>query len=114
MDRSLFRIISGLDWLLDKFNESENSEPPAVLNMSLGFRSIDIQSSANRQKLEILQNRLIKCVEKLNVLPIIAIGNHGQGMCNWANSFAIPNPSQELKIANFSPSDTDFLRLSFS
>lgn len=87
MDRSLLRIISGLDWLLDKFNESENSEPPAVLNMSLGFPSTSIQSSANRQKLEILQNRLIKCVEKLNVLPIIAIGNHGQGNYCYPGAF---------------------------
>ncbi|MEG4374876.1 S8 family serine peptidase [Microcoleus sp. M2_C5] len=108
IDRSLLRIISGLDWLLDKFNESENSEPPAVLNMSLGFPSTSTQSSANRQKLEILQNRLIKCVEKLNVLPIVAIGNDGQGTYHYPGAFkecfSVGAVDFQGNIANFSGS----------
>jgi len=102
MDRSLLRIISGLDWLLDKFNESENSEPPAVLNMSLGFPSTSTQSSEYRQKRE------IKGIEKLNVLPIVAIGNEGQGKYRYPGAFkecfSVGAVDFQGNIANFSGS----------
>lgn len=108
IEKSLSRVISGLDWLLDKFNEQENAESPAVLNMSLGFPSTSTQSSANGKKLEILRNRLLNCLEKLNVLPIVAIGNDGKDKYLYPGAFkecfSVGAVNLQGKIANFSGS----------
>ncbi|CAD5990412.1 Subtilisin-like serine protease [Planktothrix tepida] len=107
-ETTLRRIISGLDWFLEKLSELENSEQTAVLNMSLGFPSTLIHSSRYRPYLDRMRNVLLNCVEKRDVLPIVAIGNDGKGEYCYPGAFkecfSVGAVDLQGKIANFSGS----------
>jgi subtilisin family serine protease len=81
---SLSRVFAGLEWLLEEFGKPENEKIPKIINMSIEFNKSDLKSFLTsdlqiRTTLNDLRARIIKLIEKRNILIVAAIGNQGIG-----------------------------------
>ena len=107
---SLIRVTYGLDWLLRQFSRPENENRPAIVNLSLGFPEsppAGISEGEYRARLRAMET-LIRVLIQANVLPIVAIGNSGEGQFGYPGGFrdslAIGAVDFDKQIANFSGS----------
>lgn len=85
---SLIRVTYGLEWIMQQFSRLHVAPSPAVLSMSLGFPPYPagISSAEFQQWIRVTQV-LIKTLVKANVLPVVAIGNEGQGNYRYPGVF---------------------------
>jgi len=75
---SLQRILVGLDWLIREANHSGGDEP-FLLNMSLGFLPEHLNHAHSQLLMESMESVIQNLVTSYGILPIIAIGNDGEG-----------------------------------
>jgi Subtilase family len=85
---SLTRVAAGLNWLFRQFTRPDNENLPAVLSMSLGFPKTlpGVPSDEYEKRLNVLR-KLLQTLMQANVLPIVAIGNDGEGQFGYPGAF---------------------------
>lgn len=86
---AMTRVAHGLDWILRQFARPDNEHRPAVLNMSLGFPADtpgDIPEGEFRRRLRLMRT-LLRTLVQANVLPLVAIGNDGEGRYGYPGAF---------------------------
>jgi hypothetical protein len=76
---SLARIVRGLDWMLAQISSDTNLSKPAIISMSLGFMTEDLNESETNSLMVDVRRVISSLVEDYNVLPVVAIGNEGRG-----------------------------------
>jgi subtilisin family serine protease len=107
---SMTRIVHGIDWLLRQFARPEYEDLPAIVNMSLGFAP-----SAPGHVNPWMYERQVRAIRMLtqalvnaNVLPVVAVGNRGEGTYGLPAGFdhviAVGAVDTELRVAEFSGS----------
>lgn len=107
---SLLRVAHGLDWILRQFSRPDNEQLPGVLSMSLGFPTTtpdDISDGEFDQRVRVIRT-MLRTLIQANVLPVIAIGNDGEGAINvpgaFKESLAVGAVDFSGKVADFSSS----------
>lgn len=106
---SLTRVASGLNWLFRQFTRPDNEHLPAVVSMSLGFpETLPGVSDADYQGRLRAMRTLLRTLLQANVLPVVAIGNDGQGKYGYPGAFndvvGVGAVDFEGKVASFSGS----------
>jgi hypothetical protein len=76
---TLSRIARGLDWMLAQISSATNLSKPAIISMSLGFMTEDLNESETNSLMVDVRRVISSLVEDYNVLPVVAIGNEGRG-----------------------------------
>ena len=84
---SLVRIVLALDWMLQELTADANLDRPAIVNMSLGFRAEWISPQDQQEVLAALRDLLDTLLVDFDVLPVVAIGNDGQGIARLPGTF---------------------------
>ena len=108
---SLTRVAAGLNWIFRQFTRPDNEHLPAVLSMSLGFppNLPGVSDSQYEQRLRIMRT-LLETLYQANVLPVVAIGNDGEGNYGFPGAFkdvmGIGAVDFEGNVASFSGSGT--------
>lgn len=75
---SMTRLIRGIAWITEVFAAPEKVNLPAVLSLSLGFKSTNSKVEDDRRR---VIRQALQALEDLNILVIAAIGNDGPGSC---------------------------------
>jgi subtilisin family serine protease len=84
---SLMRIVAALEWLTTKVIEPGNEQKAVILNLSLGFKPKDVSSGSEKVVLAAMRDLLKTLAEGYDVLPVVAIGNEGQGNFRYPAGF---------------------------
>jgi subtilisin family serine protease len=104
---SLERIVHALDWMLSKFQQTDNLSKPMIINMSLGFRPEWLQDAEFVPVLTGI-HRILTTLVDLEVLPIVAVGNDGPGRIRapayFRESLSVGAVDFALQPADFSGS----------
>lgn len=107
-ETSLERIMFALNWMLSKFQSPANLNTPTIINMSLGFRTDLLPRATKTGVTNGLRALLGTLLNDFDVLPIVAIGNDGEGIIRAPGYFpevlsvgAVDNKHQ---VADFSGS----------
>ncbi|MEM0933543.1 MAG: S8 family serine peptidase [Bacteroidota bacterium] len=107
---ALERIVTGLDWFTKHISSQENSEKPAILNLSLGFLDFYLSPSEKQLLNTVIGQLLDTLLYDLDVLPVVAIGNEGPGISrspgNFPSVLSVGSVSDKLQPSSFSGGGT--------
>lgn len=107
---TLERVVVALNWVLSQFQHPENLEKPVIVNLSLGFTRASLGDQLYTAAVTGLHHVLDRLMNDFNVLPIVAVGNDGDGAVRapayFAGTLSVGAVDFALQPADFSGGGT--------
>ncbi len=107
-ETSIRRILTALDWVLSSvFADDHNgtASEPVILNFSFGFSANSLSNASVAALLDTLRASMRILLHDFDVLPIVAVGNEGQGIARYP---AIYPECLSVGAVNFQNEVADF------